>query len=89
MQLANRKPPEVPDCKECRVELMPSNFDAANVFRVCRNQLRTMGPENRPFAPDLTAVLGVMEVNRIRNPKDCLDKVMSAFNHFIKKDNSS
>lgn len=85
MQLANRKPPEVPNCTECRVSLAPANFDAANIFRVCRNQLRTAGPDNMPFAPDLTAVLGVMEVKGIKNKNDCLEKVVAAFAHFIKK----
>lgn len=88
MQLANRNPPEKPDCKACRVELLPANFDAANIFRTCRNQLRTKGPENKPFAPDLTAVLGVMGVSRIKDQRGCLDKVVAAFAHFIKKGNS-
>ena len=77
-------PVEAP-CETCKVELLPDNYEAAKVYNLCQGQYRTAGPDNMPIAGDVTAIISVMEVCRVRDKPRCLEKVLAAFNHFISK----
>ena len=72
-------------CETCRVELFPANFEAARVYQMCQDQLRTAGADNLPFAPDLNPVFSVMKAYRVKDEARCLEKVKKAFSYFISK----
>lgn len=55
---------------------------------MAKHQLRTAGPSNTPFAPDVTAIVTIMGIYGVRDRATCLEKVMTAFDHFLAKENS-
>ena len=55
---------------------------------MCKYQLRTVGPDNAPFAPDMTPIIQVMDVYGVKDRVTCLEKVMAAFDHFLAKDSA-
>ena len=55
---------------------------------MCKHQLRTAGPSNVPFAPDMTPIIQVMGIYGMKDRVTCLEKVMVAFDHFLAKENS-
>ena len=61
------------------------NYEAAKIYNLCQGQYRTAGPDNMPIAGDVTAIISVMEVCRVRDKQRGLEKVLAAFNHFISK----
>jgi hypothetical protein len=72
-------------CATCRVDLMASNEDAAQVYMQTRRQVITAG-EGRVIDIDIQAVKTVMDLYEIRNQRECMEKVRTTFFHFLKEE---
>ena len=70
-----RTPPEDPPCGTCRVEPLPENADVARVFLRVRNQVVTVG-QGRVIDVSVPAIATVMELEQVRDPRDCLLRVL-------------
>lgn len=81
---AERKPPELPPCKSCRVELQVENEDIAQVYMLTRRQYVT-AETGRIVDISIPAVKIVMDLMGVADQKDCLDGVRSLFFHFLEK----
>lgn len=75
-------------CDTCRVELMEENEDAAMVFVNTRRQVITAGMNGNIIDINLCAVKDVMDAYEIADQKTCMEKVASAFRHFLAKKKS-
>lgn len=83
---AERYPPEEPPCDTCRVDLMPENRQAAEVYLITRNQVITAGM-GEPVDISIPAICNIMDryPGGIKDQWKCLHKVRFAFHHFIDK----
>lgn len=64
-----------PPCSTCKPNVHPVNVRALEVFGFCRNQVIVSGL-GEVIGMNITAVKTVMDLNGIKNQKDCLEKVM-------------
>jgi len=74
-----RTPPETPPCSTCRVELLPQNRDAAEVYLMSRGQIITRGMDGMIVDVDNTAIDAAMRAKRVQDAWDCLIKVRHLF----------
>ena len=78
-----RTPPEKPPCHACEEELLDENKDAAKIYIIARHQVITnMG---RIMDIDIKAVKALMDIYKVVNQVDCLDRVRGVFYHFVGK----
>lgn len=84
---AKLDPPEEPPCDTCRVELMPENKEAVEVYMMTRNQIITTGM-GQAIDISIPAICNVMDryPGGIKNQWRCLNKVRMAFHHFLKNE---
>jgi len=75
-----------PPCESCRVELRPENEQPAMIYRAVRNQVVTVFNGERNVVIDLNypAVKMVMDLYGVKNQRDCFEKVLGTFHHFLK-----
>ena len=87
---AERNPPEEPPCATCRVDLMPENHEALQIYMMTRNQLITAGM-GQIIDISIPAICDVMDryPGGIKDQWKCLMKVRSAFHSFKEKNNES
>ena len=74
-----------PPCGTCRVDLMPENEEAARVFQRVRGQVIAVGMEGKVIDLNYPAVKMVMDLYGVKNQKDCFEKVVRVFHHFLKE----
>lgn len=82
---AGRTPPEEPPCDTCRVDLMPENQEAAEVYQVVRGQVITAGMDGRVIDLNFPAVKIVMDLNGVKDQKACFDKVRHTFYELLRE----
>lgn len=75
-----------PPCETCRVDLLPENEQAATVFRAVRNQVITVFNGERNVVIDLNypAVKMIMDLYGVKDQRNCFEKVIGTFHHFLK-----
>ena len=78
-----KEPPEEPPCKECRVELLERNEEAAQIFSLTRSQL-IMG-FNGPIDVNHLAIHSAMDLYGIKSRRKCFEKVLSLSRWWLKK----
>ena len=86
---SDRNPPEDPPCKDCRVELMPENMEAAAVYRAVRGQVISMFNGERSVVVDINhhAIHLAMDRMGITDQRSVFDKVVKCFHYFLKEKN--
>ena len=77
---ADRTPPGKPPCDTCRVELLDSNTDVADVFMLSRGQVITAGERNMPIDISIPAIKAVMDMDR-KQRRDLM-RVQNLWHHF-------
>ena len=84
---AERTPPGEPPCNICRVELIPENREAAEIYMITRNQVITAGM-GQVLDISIPAIKIVMDLHPrgISDQWTCLSKVRAAFHHFKKEE---
>ena len=80
---AERNPPEEPPCEICRVEFLPENEEALKIFRIVRNQL-IVGPASVIDINHL-AIHAAMDLYKVKNRKQCFEKVLHLANWWLEK----
>ena len=82
----NRTPPEDPPCEKCRVELKKDNEQAAFIYRAVRQQIITFHNGQHDIVVDLDypAVKMVMDLYRVQDQRECFEKVVRTFRHFLR-----
>lgn len=80
----NRSPPEEPPCDTCRVELSADNQKVAAVYMMCRHQYVT-AEEGRIVGLSIPAIKIMMDLNEVKNQKECLERVIRMFYLFANK----
>jgi hypothetical protein len=80
---AQREPPQDPPCDTCREELSEDNEDAARVYQLVKRQVRVAPGSGEIIDLDYAAVKAIMDILRVKNPRDCFEKVSRAFHHFL------
>ena len=87
---AERIPPGEPPCDGCRVDLLPQNKEAAEIYFVSRGQKIVAGMEGQTIDIDNNAIFGAMDryPGGIKDQWRCLGKVRHAFNHFLEIENA-
>ncbi len=78
-----RDPPEVPPCTTCRVELEEENIDAGRVYQMSKRQVRIAPGSGQIVDLDYAAVKAVMDIYGVKDQRDCFDKVVRTFHHFL------
>lgn len=73
------------DCLKCLPPLEEENEDAAQIYLVVQTQY-IMG-FNGPVALNQLAIHEAMKLYRIRNRRECFEKVLRLSQHFIEKIN--
>ena len=76
-----RNPPTIPPCRTCKVELLDENEDAATVFMLTRRQVVT-ADQGQIIDISIPAVKIAMDLNGVKDQKECLLKVRRTFYHF-------
>jgi len=71
------------DCLQCLPPLMEENQDAAEIYFLVQNQL-IMGLRG-PIDINHLAIHEAMKLYRIRERRDCFEKVLRLAIHFIEK----
>jgi hypothetical protein len=74
---------EEEDCAKCLPMLIEENQDAAHIYFLVQNQL-IMGPQY-PIGINQLAVHEAMKLYRIRDRKECFEKVLRLSAYFIEK----
>jgi len=82
---AERKPPGIPPCDTCRVELKFENEEAANIYMLTRRQVVTAGM-GQIIDINTQAVKIEMDIQGVGRQKECSAKVRRAFQHFNRKE---
>jgi hypothetical protein len=80
----NRIPPDEPPCETCRVDLLGENYEAAEIYIMCRNQVITAGM-GEIVDINLQTVKTVMDLYGVKNQRECMEKVSKTFRHFLNK----
>jgi hypothetical protein len=80
----NRKPPEEPPCWKCKVDLLEENWEAAEIFTLCRGQVVTAGMGD-VIDINLVPVMMVIDRKGTHNPLSCVIKVQTLFQEFLKR----
>ena len=83
----SRTPPGVPPCGKCRVELLENNQEASTIYMMCRGQVIT-GGMGGVIDLNFVAVKTVMDLYRVKNQQEVLEKVYKVFHHFNESRNS-
>jgi hypothetical protein len=73
-----------PPCDQCRVECLPANVDAQNIFRIVRGQL-IMGGMGGVVDINHIAIHEAMRLYRVKDRKKCFEKVLILAGWWIKK----
>jgi hypothetical protein len=76
-----RDPPEEPPCDICRVDLLPGNYEAANIYRMVRGQVITAGDTNQIIDLNHMALWKMIEMYGVRDKVGVFHRVYSAFHH--------
>lgn len=79
---AGRTPPEQPPCKTCKIDTLPENEEAIQVFMECRYQFAAYIPK-QPLDISLSAVEASMRIHNVKDMEGCLSKVRRLFYHFL------
>ena len=76
-------------CLECRVDLLPENFEAARLYQLCRRQIRTFhnGQSDKELDLDFTAVKTVMDLYEVKDQRRCFDLITRTYYHFLEERN--
>lgn len=82
---ADRDPPQRPPCSNCRVELLPENSDAANIYSVVKGQVIVAGM-GQVIGLNQLAVWEAIDRFQVINKLDCFEKVVGTFNHILAKE---
>ena len=79
----SRKPPEMPPCETCKIELLEENADAGAIYNLVKRQVII----SMDTVIDLNygTVIEIMKLYGIKNQKQCLNKVIHTFHHFLRK----
>ena len=77
-----RTPPDEPPCDACRVGLLEENYEVADVYIMCRNQVITAGM-GEIIDINLQTVKTVMDLYGVKNQRECMEKVTTTFRHFL------
>lgn len=77
---AERIPPTTPPCETCWIELNDENQEPALIYMMTRGQVVTLG--ERTIDISIPAIKIAMDLYKIKNQKDCMEKVMNLFHHF-------
>ena len=80
-----------PPCETCRVDLLPSNSEAANIYFKCRRQIITFfnGEVDKELDLNYVALDVIMDIYGIRDKKECFEKVIRVYHHFLKERDTS
>lgn len=79
-----------PPCISCRVDLLPENHDAAQIYMATRGQVIT---RNKGMEVDMVtdisipAVESAMRIFNVKDQADCLQKVRRTFYAMLKEGN--
>lgn len=76
-----------PPCISCRVDLLPENHDAAQVYMATRGQVITRGMEGVIVDISIPAVESAMRIFNVKDQADCLQKVRRTFYAMLKEGN--
>lgn len=81
---AERKPPGTPPCESCRVELRDENEEAATIYMMTRRQIimRFNGKYDEAFDISILAIKIAMDLQGVKNQKECLARVVQLFHRF-------
>jgi hypothetical protein len=71
-------------CETCIPKLNEDNEDALLVYSLCQNQV-IMCMDGSPIDINIVAVERVMAIYGIEDQRDCLEKVLMVFRHFLEK----
>lgn len=77
-----RTPPDEPPCDTCRVDLLEENYEVADVYIMCRNQVITAGM-GEIIDINLQTVKTVMDLYGVKDQRECMEKVSKTFRHFL------
>lgn len=79
-----RTPPQDPPCRQCKVELLDENEDAARVYMLTRGQVVTAGM-GKAIDISIPAVKIAMDLYGVTHQLECLNKVRRAFYRMLEK----
>jgi len=77
----NRVPPETPPCESCRVELMPENHEAFNIYLTTRSQY-IMGYSG-PVAINQLAIWELIDRLKVKDPVNVFNRVVRCGQVFL------
>jgi hypothetical protein len=80
---AKRMPPQEPPCDKCRVELLEENEEVVRIYMMTRRQIVTRhnGQYDQIVDISIPAVKVVMDLEGVKDQKECLARVMRLFHH--------
>jgi hypothetical protein len=81
---AKRNPPEDPPCHQCRVDLMPENEEAANVYMLCKFQVVTAGM-GEVIDINHLAVWEAIDRYKVKDQIRCFELVNTVFHYMLNK----
>lgn len=76
-----KKPPEDPPCKDCRVDLLDENRDAAKIYQITRGQVIAVG--DQVIDIDQAAVWTAIDRYGIPDPVRCFELVNTVFHYML------
>lgn len=79
-----------PECEGCKVDLLPENHEAAEVYMMSRRQYvtRSRGMEGDVVIDiSIPAIKATMDALGVENQRGCLVKVQRVFHHFLAERN--
>ena len=87
---AGRNPQEDTPCSSCRVDALPENRVASDIFHMCRDQLILAGGMGgtQVIGISIPAICDVMDryPGGIKDQWKCLNKVKYAFHYFQREE---
>jgi len=85
---SERNPPTEPPCEGCLTTLAKENEAVARCYRDCRSQVRTRFNGEYDVVTDLdfVAVKVIMDMYNIKNQRETLARIRTAFFLFLNKE---
>lgn len=74
---------EEPDCNKCLPPLLPENEDAIRVFVAVQGQVITAGEKGKVVDIDHSSIHASMVMHKVRDRRDCFDKVVTVFHTLL------
>ena len=71
-------------CATCKVDLLEENDEAASIYMLCQRQVILNGV-GEVIDLKFEAVKAMMDLQGVKNQRECFAKVYKTFHHFLKE----